>query len=397
MERPMTPASAPTPLTDPLQAACALEPLIRATVDEAEAARRFPSSVIAAMADARIFSLLVPRVAGGVEVDPITMLDVVEAVSRVDGSAGWLAMIGSGAGFITGYLATDVIRELLVEPDTSLCGNLAAQAGRAVAVPGGYRVTGRWPFVSGCEHSSWMAGNARVFDGDIQRIDGDGIPVARIMVFPSDAARIIDTWSATGLRATGSHDVAVADVFVPAERSLSWLEEPKQPGPLYRLRFFLIAHAAHALGIARTAIDSLVDLAEHKIPTRTTTTLRDRPLVQAHIAQAEGLVHAARSFMWQTTAEVWELLCADRPVTMRHRALLRLATTVAVQNAAQAVDLMWAAAGSSPVYTSSPLERCFRDIHVATQHAMVGIFSLETIGAALINPGHTRAAEIALI
>ena len=114
-------------------------------------------------------------------------------------------------------------------------------------------------------------------------------------------------------------------------------------------------------------------------------------------AQAEGLVGAARAFMWQTTAEVWDVLCAGRPVTMRQRAMLRLANTIAVQNAAQAVDLMWAAAGSSPVYTTSPLERCFRDIHVATQHAAVGVFSLETIGAALIDPNPTRAAAIALI
>ncbi len=384
-------------MTDPLSAACALESLIRTTLDEAEAARRFPSSVITAMADARIFRLLVPRAAGGDEVDPITMLEVIEAVSRIDGSAGWVTMIGSGAGHITGFLETGVIRELFVEPNTCLCGNLAALGGHAVAVPGGYRVSGRWPFVSGCEHSAWMAGNALVFDGDTQRIDDDGAPAMRIMVFPLRAARIIDTWSATGLRATGSHDVAVSDVFVPAERTLSWLDGPTQPGPLYRLRFLLIAHAAHALGIARSAIDSLVDLAEHKIPTRTRAMLRDRPLVQASIAQAEGLVGAARSFMWQTTAEVWELLCADQPVSMRHRAMLRLANTVAVQNAAQAVDLMWAAAGSSPVYTSSPLERCFRDIHVATQHAAVGVFSLETIGAALINPSPTRAAAIALI
>jgi alkylation response protein AidB-like acyl-CoA dehydrogenase len=384
-------------VTDLPLAAGALEPLIRATVDEAETARRFPNSVIAAMADAHIFRLLVPRVAGGDEVDPITMLNVIEAVSRVDGSAGWLAMIGSGAGYITGFLATDVIRQLFVDPNTCLCGNLAAPGGRALVVPGGYRVSGRWPFVSGCEHSAWMAGNARVYDGDTQRIDADGTPTTRIMVFPTHEGRVIDTWSATGLRATGSHDVAVADIFVPDERTLSWLDGPTQPGPLYRLRFLLIGHAAHALGIARTAIDSLVDLAEHKIPTRTTSALRDRPLVQANIAQAEGLVHAARAFMWQTTAEVWELLCADRPVTMRHRAMLRLANTVAVQNAAQAVDLMWAAAGSSPVYTSSPLERCFRDIHVATQHAAVGAFSLETIGAALIDPNPTRAAAIALI
>jgi alkylation response protein AidB-like acyl-CoA dehydrogenase len=217
------------------------------------------------------------------------------------------------------------------------------------------------------------------------------------MVFAHRDAQIIDTWSATGLRATGSHDVAVSDIFVSDEHTASWLDGPKHPGPLYQLRFLLIAHAAHALGIARSAIDTLVDLAEHKIPARTTTALRDRPLVQANIAQAEGLVDAARAFMWQTTAEVWDVLCAGRPVTMRQRAMLRLANTIAVQNAAQAVDLMWAAAGSSPVYTTSPLERCFRDIHVATQHAAVGVFSLETIGVALIDPSPTRAAAIALI
>jgi len=378
-------------MTDPLVAARALEPLIRATVDEAEAARRFPGAVISAMADARIFRQLVPRVAGGDELDPITMLEVVEAVSRVDGSAGWVTMIGSGAGFLTGYVDTAVSREIFADPYASLCGNLGASAARAVAVRGGYRVSGRWPFVSGCEHSTWMSGNAVVHDGDTPCRNADGTPRTRIMIFPRHDARIIDTWSATGLRATGSHDISVSDIFVPEERSLWWSDGPKQPGPLYPVRFMIIAHAAHALGIARAAIDALVDLAERKIPTRTTSLLRDRPLVQANLAQAEGLVHAARSFMWQITAEVWDLLCNDRPVSVRQRALLRLGMTVAVQSAAQAVDLMWAAAGSSPVYTSSPLERCFRDIHVATQHAAVGLFSLETIGSALINPAQSLA------
>src|SRR6266851_5086344 len=160
-------------MTDPLLAACALEPLIRATVDEAETARRFPDPVITAMADARIFRQLVPRVAGGDELDPITVLNVVEAISRVDGSAGWVAMIGSGAGLLTGYLDTDVVRECFVEPNACMCGNLSTLGGRAVAVPGGYRVTGRWPFMSGCEHSAWMCGNARIFDGDTQRMDNN--------------------------------------------------------------------------------------------------------------------------------------------------------------------------------------------------------------------------------
>jgi alkylation response protein AidB-like acyl-CoA dehydrogenase len=101
--------------------------------------------------------------------------------------------------------------------------------------------------------------------------------------------------------------------------------------------------------------------------------------------------------MWDITAEVWELLCAERPVTTRHRALIRLAMTHAVQSAAQAVDLMWAAAGSSPVYTSSPLERCFRDAHVATQHAAVGLYSLETIGSALMDVDAAQSSGATLI
>ena len=382
-------------MTDPLVAACALEPLIRATMAEAEAARRMPESVIAAMAEARIFRQLVPRVAGGDELDPITMLNVTEAVSRMDGSAGWVAMIGSGAGFLSGYLDTEVSREIFAEPNAALCGNLGAPGARAMRVEGGYRVSGRWPFVSGCEHSTWMSGNAVVCDGDTPRRNANGTPVTRIMIFPHHDGRVIDTWSATGLRATSSHDVSVADIFVPEERSMWWSDGPKQPGPLYPVRFMLLGHAAHALGIARAAVDAFVDLAEHKVPTRATALLRDQPLAQANLAQAEGLIQAARAFMWQTTAEVWDQLCAGRPVTDRQRALLRLATTVAVQSSAQAVDLIWAAAGSSPVYTTSPLERCFRDIHVATQHAAVGLFSLETIGSALIDP--TRAGGAPLI
>jgi alkylation response protein AidB-like acyl-CoA dehydrogenase len=330
---------------------------------------------------------MVPRAAGGDEVDPLTALNLVEAVSRVDGSAGWLAMIGSGAGFLSGYLDTDIARRMFEEPLACLVGNIGAAAARAVRAPGGYRVTGRWPFVSGCEHATWLAGNALVYHEDnTQAFTSGGAPVTRIMLFPREAAAIVDTWSATGLRATGSHDVAVSDLSVPDEHTLAWADGPKQPGPLYPVRFMLVTHAAHALGVARAAIDGLLELAEHKQPTRSAAPLHELPQHQHNLAQAEALVHAARAFMWEITAEVYDTLCAGQPVGLRQRALLRLAMTHAVQSAAQAVDLVWAVAGSSPVYTSSPIERCFRDIHVATQHAAVGVFSYETIGAALAHP-----------
>lgn len=212
---------------DPLAAACALGPLIAATADEAEANRRFPKTVFEAMAEARIFRAMVPRAAGGDELDPITVLDVVEAISRMDGSAGWLAMIGSGAGFLSGYLEADVATAIFEAPQACLCGNLGFPGARAVRVSGGYRVTGRWPFVSGCEHSTWISGNALVFDDDsTQCVNADGSPSTRIMLFPREAITILDTWSATGLRATTSHDVTVDDLFVPEEHSFAWSEGP---------------------------------------------------------------------------------------------------------------------------------------------------------------------------
>src|SRR5262249_10488977 len=162
------------------------------------------------------------------------------------------------------------------------------------------------------------------------------------------------------------------------ERAFWWTQGPKYPRPLYRVRFMLITHAPHALGIAQAAIEALCVLAGSKVPTRTTTLLKDRALVQAQIAQAEALGASARDFMRRTTEEAWHAVCAERDVSPRTRAELRLAMTTAVQNSAQAVDLMWAAAGGSPIYVNSPLERCFRDIHVATQHAAVSALSWET-------------------
>src|SRR5579859_610123 len=285
-------------MSDSLAVAWALAPLVRASADEAEVARRLPANLIAAMAEARIFRQMAPRVVGGDEVNPLVTLDVVEAISRMDGSAGWVAMIGAGAGFLAGYLETDVGREIFEDPNACMCGNIGAATARALAVPGGYRVSGRWPFVSGCEHSTWLAGNARLYDADgtTPRRNPDGTPTTRIMVFPHHQAEILDTWSATGLRATGSHDVAVSDIFVPDEHSLWWSDGPKQPGPLYPVRWLIVTHAAHALGIARAAIDATLELAEHKTPTRSTAVLRTLPQMQANLAQAEALVHAARAF-----------------------------------------------------------------------------------------------------
>jgi alkylation response protein AidB-like acyl-CoA dehydrogenase len=206
------------------------------------------------------------------------------------------------------------------------------------------------------------------------RLQPDGTPVLRSVVFPTSKVQIIDTWTSTGLRGSGSHDYAVCDLFVPEQHTF-WLltDAPLQSGPLFAFRgLFLSAAAALALGIARGAIDALVELAATKEPSGSKMLLRERASVQTTVARAEAIVESARAFAWQATAAVWQATQAGLGVSTRQRALFRLAITNAVSSAVEAVDLMYSAGGGSSVLASSPLDRQFRDIHTLAQHAAFG-------------------------
>jgi alkylation response protein AidB-like acyl-CoA dehydrogenase len=191
------------------------------------------------------------------------------------------------------------------------------------------------------------------------------------MFFPAADAEVIDTWDAAGLRGTGSHDYAVTDVFVPAERSLSFREPPVESGPLYALP--LIAYgslcvAAVPLGIARHAIDVLAELAGVKTSSASRTLLREHALGQRDLGRAEALVGAGRAYLYQTLDEAWQTVCAGRALSDQQRARLWLAGTHATTCAIEAVDLMFSAGGATAVYATSPLERCLR---TAAQHITV--------------------------
>jgi alkylation response protein AidB-like acyl-CoA dehydrogenase len=257
--------------------------------------------------------------------------------------------------------------------------------GKAIVVDGGYRLTGRWPFCSGSQHASWLGCNSIVYDGSEPRRYPDGAPVQRMMVFPASSATYLDTWYSGGLKGTGSLDVEVTDLFVPAAYSY-WWAEPQHPGPLYTGRWFLLSHAGHALGLARAAIDALMELAQTKVPARSQALLRDRPLAQRQVAEADVLVGSARSYCWETVQQVWDRVSAGEPLSRLYQARVRLANTYAVTASARAVDLMYSAAGGSAVYATHPLDRIFRDIHTATQHSLVAEHTYETIGQVLLHP-----------
>jgi alkylation response protein AidB-like acyl-CoA dehydrogenase len=204
------------------------------------------------------------------------------------------------------------------------------------------------------------------------------------MVFPSAAAEIHDTWDTTGLRGTGSHDIEVTDLRVPAGQTASLADDrPRHDGPLYAFPAFgllALGIAGVAMGIAAGAIDDLVDLAASKKPGGSKRSLAERSSTQAAVARAEALVGSARSFVGEAVGEAQEAAASSGRIGTDVRARLRLAATHAARSSAEAVDLMYEAGGGSAIYARSPLERRFRDIHAAKAHMMVSPASLELAG-----------------
>lgn len=353
-----------------------------------EAERRLPAEAVRALVDARVFKLLVPRAYGGAEASVATVLAVIEEIARCDGSAGWCAMIGATSGLMCAFLDEQMAREVYGGSDAITCG-VFAPMGRAVRVDGGYRVSGRWPFASGCEHSAWRMGGALVV-GDTPDVLPSGAPNVRSMLFRADETRVLDTWDTSGLRGTGSHDLEVTDVVVPTARSFSLItDRPKHAhaASLYALPFFGVLAAgvsAVALGIARGAIDAIVDLANAKTPMGAKRSIANREMVQLHVAEAEGKVRSARAFLREAVDEAIGEATERGAATTRARALVRIAASHAAMEAASAVDLAYSAGGATSIYTKSPLQRCFRDVHVATQHAMVSASSATLAGRVLL-------------
>ncbi|MGK4005199.1 acyl-CoA dehydrogenase family protein [Sorangium sp. So ce1036] len=372
-------------IDDPVRAARAIAPLARALRDETEHQRRLPPAVVDALVAAGLFRMWVPRELGGAEADPRTLVEAVEALSAADGAAGWCLMIAAGTSLSSGYLPSAGAREIYGDPASIVGGRLVA-SGRATRVDGGYRVSGRWGFNSGIDHATWLIGGCVLWEGDRVLLRPNGAPAMRYMFFPKAACDVIDTWSVGGLRGTGSHDFTVEDALVPDERSFSF-DEPCLRAPLYRLPPFALlapAFSAVALGIARGAIDALVELATHKAPCGSGALLRDRASAQAAVAQAEAQLRSARLFLLDAVDVAWGDTLAGRPLTLEQRALLRLAATHASTSAAHAVDLMYAAGGASSIYTTNPLERAFRDVHTVTQHVLGQSQNYEAAGRVLL-------------
>ena len=376
---------------DLLVAAERFAPEIAERAAEIEANRFLPQDMAKRFAEAGLYRLCVPEVYGGLESHPGELVKVVERIAQADGSAAWCVFIGATSGVVAAFLEPSEAERIFGDPLTITAGVFAPRGKAVCAKEGGvdgYRVTGRWQWGSGSRNASWISGGALIVgdDGKPEMV-AEGLPQNRMMMFRAEDVLLHDTWDVSGLCGTGSTDFEVKDLFVPATRAVSLISDKPLARPLYCFPTFGllgIGIAAVSLGLARGAIDTLVELAGGKTPQGSSKPLALRAKAHLDVSQAEALTRSARAFLMETVEAAWDAATKDGEITVAHRRDIRLATTHAVQSAARAVDLMYTLAGGSSVYRNSPLQRQFRDVHVATQHMMVSDATYELTGRLLL-------------
>ena len=360
---------------------------VTARAADTEQQRRLPADLAAELAEAGLFRMLVPRSLGGAEVDVATLFSTLEQLGRADAATGWCVMIGGTTALISAWLPEAHAREIWADPNV-ITGGVFAPMGRAAVDGGNYRVSGRWAWGSGSANCSWLLGGAIIMEGGEMRRLPNGAPDHRMMVMRRSEVELIDTWDALGMRGTGSGDLAAKDVRVPQGRSVSFITDtPRESGPLYRFAPFgllALGIAAVASGNALGALDDLKALAVAKKGQGSSRSLAERGVVQADYAAAHADLDAARALVHAEIAATWDRVLAGDALDLPTRARLRLAATRLTQVAARVAAKMHELAGGTSVYASHPLNRRFRDAHVATQHIMVAPPTLELAGRVLL-------------
>jgi len=367
---PMTDDQMPAAARQILEHIRSLEPTMRQSAETIEADRRLPPDLARRLMEAQVFRLGTPRAYGGPELDPMSQVRVVEELARIEGSVGWLSMISTAGSFLAAFLDPPVAQRFFGNVDSVLAGNLRPPQ-RADLVDGGYRVSGRFRFGSGCRHASVMACGCVVYERGEPRLNRRGEPHIRVMLVPVSKVTIIDVWDTTGMRGTGSNDYIVDNVFVPLEESPSMAEPPRYRAPLYSFpQMYLVSHAGVPLGIARSALDFVISLSGRKeiAPGRL---IRDDTRAQETIAWAEAHLGAARAFVYSTLEDIWATLNQGDKPTAQQRANYRLMITYSHQAAKDLISKLYDLAATSSIFRTGHLDRDMRDIMTACQHRVV--------------------------
>ena len=368
----------------------ALLPEIAAYADETERERRIAAPLVAAMLEAGLFRMLLPRPFNGLETDPLTFITAIEEIAKADASTAWSLCQTSVCAMSAAYLPPESAMEVFGRDPKAVLAWGPGPTGRGVAAPGGYRVTGSFAFASGGRHATWLGAHVPVFEADgSPRRRPAGTQVVRTVLFPASAAPLTDIWHVVGLRGTGSDAFAVNDLFVPETHSLD-RDDPadrRSPGPLYTLpttSLYACGFASLAVGLARALLDAFVALAMEKTPRGYKHALRSSAVTQTEIAEAEARLRAARMYLRGTLGEVWQSVERSNTLSIEQRMALRLAASQTLKEAIAVGDFAYHAAGATAIFESHPFERRFRDMHTVAQQVQARRSHFETVGKYLL-------------
>lgn len=376
-----------------------LAPQFSARAEEIEAGRRIPPDIIEQLKAIGVFRTCAPRSHGGLEFDYPDTLEVLTELAMIDGSIGWVSMLGVGHMPHLALLPRETFDRVYADgPDIIVAGS-AAPAGTAEIVEGGYRVSGRWPFASGCQHADWIfAGFIVTRNGvPVPKSPGSPAPLTGHAALPADCWQIEDTWRVAGLKGTGSHHIRLNDVFVPEANVFRYQDKPCLPGPLYGSPLHLIPplHGCPAIGMAEGAVRDLMALANTgKKQLLVNEAMRDSPLFQTELGRLGATLRATRAAHRMQAEALWRQAVGGG-LQLANTALLSdcfQTSTWVTNECVDVVERSYRLGGGSALYDSSPLQRRLRDIHGASQHAAVQPTAYTRSGAMML--GHKVAHPV---
>jgi len=378
-----------------LDAIDAIGPWVREHAAEAEALWRLPEQTVDVLEEAGVLRMMWPRELGGYEADPLTQHEVIERLAYHDASTAWCAFIGAGS---SAFAAANVPDDGLLEIRSAMNEKRGAEwarfagapnpAGQAIPEGEGYRLSGRWGWLSGVHHSDWVfVGAPIVRDGETKMTEL-GIPESLLFLLPTEEVEIEDSWRTAGLAGTGSAHVNVQSAFVPESRTIDFpFNKSLRGGALFQLPtlgFFGPAFSGFPQGVGRRALDEIIDLAGRKQRIMAGRVLAERHSFQRDLGEVHDRLRAAGLLVRSELERLWRGLHQAEMTDPLESAELMSAFTTNADAAIDATEFAYRYSGGDGVFLDSPFQKQMRDMRVAAQHILIGEYNYEGVGRALL-------------
>jgi 3-hydroxy-9,10-secoandrosta-1,3,5(10)-triene-9,17-dione monooxygenase len=355
-----------------LSRAIALQPVLRERASETASLRRLPDATIADLAEAEFFKMLQPKTYGGLQVHPNTFFDVQIAIAQACPSTAWVLGVVAVHAWQLALFSPEAQAEVWGDDPSTLISSSYAPTGKVEIVDGGYKVSGRWSFSSGCDHCDW------VFLGAFVPVES-GPPDMRTFLLPRSDYTIDDTWHTMALMGTGSKDIVVDGAFVPEHRTHKMSDGFKcaspgntaNPAPLYRIPFgqiFVRSVSTSAIGIAKGALDFYRQVTSAKVGAADGKRAAIDPSAQAAVARATSTVDQAELVLHRNFDAMMQMAAEGEKIPVETRVAWRWDSSDTVSRCVEVVDTLFSLCGGRAIFTNSPMHRFFCDIHGARAH-----------------------------